>query len=140
MSGLLPLANLKMDSVYHGENTERTYTSCTWYGTATPREPAERIDWYLTFGDGGARDATAAQRALFAGELPQGSRATVVGFGDEAYWLTSTAEMDDITCGLAVRDGNLSVKVILRGPQHPPATCEADAKRLARTAWDEVPR
>ncbi|MFE2558436.1 serine/threonine-protein kinase [Streptomyces sp. NPDC059352] len=100
-------------------------TRCTWNAGPVDAE----VWWTLRISDR-AGNATERQRNEFD-EGRGATRAADLPFGDEAYWAASAEGID---CSLRVRDGNLVVRVDLKGVEHPADTCESKAVDIARTA------
>ncbi|MFD6970769.1 hypothetical protein [Streptomyces sp. NPDC059949] len=91
----------------------------------------------MQLGEGGACNATAAQRENFRQEAGRSMREAGLGFGDEAY--RGDPGFAGV-CALVVRDGNLAVRVSLGGSTYPAATCDQDARKIAKAAVEAVPR
>ncbi|WP_371643412.1 MULTISPECIES: hypothetical protein [unclassified Streptomyces] len=117
---------------------ERAFTHCAWlpaYDAVTEREPAPHaiVEWRLEPSGRTPGSGTRAQRLGFG----SGREEIALGAGDAAYWSAPEAAE---TCRLHVRDGDLVVRVALGGAEHPGATCESEAKEIARAALAAVPR
>ncbi|WP_405857704.1 serine/threonine protein kinase [Streptomyces sp. NBC_00090] len=100
-------------------------TRCTWNADPVDAE----VWWTLRISDG-AGNATERQQNEFD-EGRGATRTADLPFGDDAYW---AAAAEGIDCSLRVRDGNLVVRVDLKGVEHPADTCETKAVDIARTA------
>ncbi|MGR4879263.1 serine/threonine-protein kinase [Streptomyces sp. LARHCF249] len=138
-AGKLPLPERNTEKDSHGESVDQAYTTCAWtaaydvVGGAPEPPPHASLAWYLERSGRSPGSATRRQRADFGSGWPDAG----LGAGDEAHWV---APGERQTCLLYVRDGNLEVRVGLGGPEHPAATCEAEAKEIARAALAAVPR
>ncbi|MFE5678327.1 protein kinase [Streptomyces erythrochromogenes] len=126
----------------------RPSTSDSWIGTVdgaqmscsggagTAASPTARVVWNLSLG-GDAETNAATQRRHFQTEAAGQRAASRIGFGTEAYWESSSP---DWTCVLAVREGNLSVRVGLKAAPYAKGACETKAKEAARAALKAAPR
>ncbi|MFD8884697.1 serine/threonine-protein kinase [Streptomyces erythrochromogenes] len=126
----------------------RPSTSDSWIGTVdgaqmscsggagTAASPTARVVWNLSLG-GDAETNAATQRRHFQTEAVGQRAASRIGFGTEAYWESSSP---DWTCVLAVREGNLSVRVGLKATPYAKGACETKAKEAARAALKAAPR
>ncbi|WP_405425255.1 protein kinase domain-containing protein [Streptomyces erythrochromogenes] len=99
-------------------------------GAGTAASPTARVRWNLSLG-GDAETNAATQRRHFQTEAAGQRAASRLGFGTEAYWESASA---DWTCVLAVREGNLSVRVGLKATPYAKGPCETKAKEAARAA------
>ncbi|MCX5197008.1 serine/threonine protein kinase [Streptomyces sp. NBC_00249] len=145
VAGKLPLppGERKQSMDYYEEMGSGARTACSWYepphevrggGTDQPPSPHASVSWDLSRSGSGAGNGTERRRESFGeGRRPE----TGVGAGDAAYWGTPGPEG---TCVLAVRDGNLEVRVYLGGDRHPAGSCETEAKGIARAALAAMPR
>ncbi|MFJ1562710.1 serine/threonine-protein kinase [Streptomyces erythrochromogenes] len=105
-------------------------------GGGTTASPTAVVRWDMSLG--GTTDANAATRRLnFQAEAAGQRAAPRLGFGTEAYWGSSSA---DWTCVLAVREGNLSVRVGLKATPYAKGACETKAKEAARAALKAAQR
>ncbi|MEV6682747.1 protein kinase [Streptomyces erythrochromogenes] len=105
-------------------------------GVGTTASPTAVVRWDMSLG--GSTDANAATRRLnFQAEAAGQRAAPRLGFGTEAYWESSGA---DWTCVLAVREGNLSVRVSLKATPYAKGACETKAKEAARAALKAAQR
>lgn len=104
-------------------------TRCTWKADPVDAE----VWWTLRISDR-AGNATERQQDEFD-EGRGATRAAELPFGDEAYW---AAAAEGVDCSLRVRDGNLVVRVDLKGVEHPADTCETTAADVARTALSSL--
>ncbi|MCX5378599.1 serine/threonine-protein kinase [Streptomyces sp. NBC_00091] len=138
----LPPAERKQDKDRYQERDNDANTSCSWYeppyevaggGTYEPTVPHANVGWELRRSGSGLANGTERQREDFGTGRPE----TGVGAGDAAYWDTPGTQD---TCVLAVRDGNLAVRVFLGGDRHPAESCETEAKAIARAALAAMPR
>ncbi|MET9567963.1 protein kinase [Streptomyces virginiae] len=110
-------------------------TSCNG-GGGTAASPTATVRWNVSLG--GDADANAVtRRRHFQSEAAGQRTASRLGFGTEGYWEASSA---DWTCVLAVREGNLSVRVGLRAAPYSKGACETKAKDVARAALKAAPR
>ncbi|MEU4355937.1 serine/threonine-protein kinase [Streptomyces virginiae] len=110
-------------------------TSCNG-GGGTAASPTATVRWNVSLGgDAGANAVT--RRRHFQSEAAGQRTASRLGFGTEGYWEASSA---DWTCVLAVREGNLSVRVGLRAAPYSKGACETKAKDVARAALKAAPR
>ncbi|MEU9036558.1 serine/threonine-protein kinase [Streptomyces sp. NPDC048352] len=138
----LPQAERRQDEDRYTELDNDAKAACSWYeppyevsggGTYQPPGPHATVGWDLKRSGSGFANGTERQRAEFGEGRPE----TGLGAGDAAYWDTpATGE----TCVLAVRDGNLVVRVELGGDRHPAESCETEAKATARAALAVMPR
>ncbi|MEU9028967.1 serine/threonine-protein kinase [Streptomyces sp. NPDC048383] len=143
----LPLPARSEELDYYGEGSGAS-TSCAWgkiSSDATKVRIAGLVDevhafvgWELKRGDNEAEQ----QRKDFREKAAKETRATDLGFGDEAYWSAPyvTYPHPGEHCSLNVRDGNLVVRVALGGEEHPASTCKSEAKEIARAAIAAMPR
>ncbi|APU40095.1 serine/threonine-protein kinase [Streptomyces sp. TN58] len=99
-------------------------------GGGTAASPTATVRWDLSLG-GSAETDMVTRRRHFQSEAAGQRSASRIGFGTEAYWQSSGG---DWTCVLAVREGNLSVRVSLRATPYAKGACETKAKEAARAA------
>ncbi|WP_031146110.1 serine/threonine-protein kinase [Streptomyces erythrochromogenes] len=99
-------------------------------GAGTAASPTARVRWDLRLG-GNAETNAATQRRHFQAAAAGQRAASRLGFGTEAYWEVAGP---DWTCVLAVREGNLSVRVALKATPYAKGACETKAKEGARAA------
>ncbi|MFF9982002.1 serine/threonine-protein kinase [Streptomyces erythrochromogenes] len=114
---------------------DRAQMSCSG-GAGTAASPTAKVRWNLSLG-GDAESNAATQRRHFQTEAAGQRAASRLGFGTEAYWESASA---DWTCVLAVREGNLSVRVGLKATPYAKGACETKAKEAARAALKAAPR
>ncbi|WP_405959138.1 serine/threonine protein kinase [Streptomyces sp. NBC_00868] len=133
----LPTRNEKKDTY----SNEASWASahCAWlpaYDAAHENEPPPyaSVDWRLERSGRSGDSGTERLRIGFGHTRTE----TGLGVGDQAEWRPKALETE--ICRLHVRDGNLVVEVALGGAEHPAATCEAEAKEVARAALAAVPR
>lgn len=131
----LPLPQRDRGSDRHAStDAGEVQTTCTWLGSSASGQPTARVRWSLLASEG-KRDATALQRAAFRAEAVQGVAETKLGFGDEAF----RGEPGPVrTCSLAVRDGNLVIRVDLGSEDNPAASCPQKAEDIARAALETM--
>ncbi|MFF4364505.1 serine/threonine-protein kinase [Streptomyces sp. NPDC001594] len=144
----LPLPARAEELDYYGESGTGAETSCAWgkiFGDPTKVRIAGLTDkvhafvgWELKREDNGAEE----QRKGFREKAAKETRATDLGFGEEAYWSAPYVTYPDPGehCSLNVRDGNLVVRVALGGEEHPASTCKSEAMKIARAAIAAMPR
>ncbi|MFF4319133.1 serine/threonine-protein kinase [Streptomyces sp. NPDC001568] len=148
----LPLGARAEELDYYNETGTAASTGCAW-GKAPADAKNVRlaglvdqvhafVGWELKRDNEGSDHETNQQREKFRQDAAKETRATDLGFGDDAYWSApySTYPDADEHCSLHVRDGNLVVHVALGGEEHPPSTCKAEAKKVARAAIAAMPR
>ncbi|MFG2980174.1 serine/threonine-protein kinase [Streptomyces sp. NPDC048258] len=134
----LPERDTSMDSGSGGP--DHANLSCFWRRAydvvgGEPEPPAHAtIEWYLKR-SGRTPGSGKEHRSKGFGS---GRTETGLGAGDAAYW--GTSPWHEQTCMLYVLDGNLELRVGLAGPEHPAATCETEAKEIARAALAAMPR
>ncbi|MFF1492498.1 serine/threonine-protein kinase [Streptomyces sp. NPDC058304] len=138
-AGNLPLPQQEMRQAGDNESPVKSYAACDWVvafdafaGEEEPK-PHAYVSWSVE--RSGRVPGSGTERTRF--NLGTGRPETGLGAGDGARWSTP---MTAQTCSLGVSDGNLLVRVALGGPQHPAATCESEAKEIARAALAAVPR
>lgn len=141
----LPLPQRDTTKDSYLEQSDQATTTCSWPGTYELNGkrywdfwPHAYVAWTLKRTLGTSGNATQLQRKDFTNQAAKGRRETSLGFGDEAYW--GPPKPNQTTCSLAVRDGNLILYVSLYGAEHPAATCESEAKKIARAALAAMPR
>ncbi|MFB7175453.1 serine/threonine-protein kinase [Streptomyces sp. NPDC056254] len=105
-------------------------------GGGTGASPTAMVRWDVSLG-GNADTDMATRRRHFQSEAAGQRAASRIGFGTEAYWQPSGG---DWTCVLAVREGNLSVRVSLKAAPYTKGACETKAKDVARAALKAAPR
>lgn len=133
----LPLHARDTGSDRHSSDGAETQTGCTWYGSPGGATPAARVRWSLRTQDADP-DSTATQAAAFRADAAGEQAETGLGFGDEAF---RDADGTQTICSLAVRDGNLIVRVDLGSPESPAAPpCARKADDIARAALQGVRR
>ncbi|WP_030774358.1 serine/threonine-protein kinase [Streptomyces sp. NRRL F-2664] len=110
-------------------------SSCNGGGD-TAASPTALVRWELALG-GDADANAAAQKKRFQSAAAGRREAPRLGFGTEAHWGSADA---DWTCVLAVREGNLSVRVSLRAKPYTKGACETKAKDVARAALKAATR
>ncbi|MQY09285.1 serine/threonine-protein kinase [Actinomadura macrotermitis] len=150
-AGRLPLPARAKELDYYDEVSSGASTSCAW-GKIFSDPKKVRIagltdkvhafvSWELKRDDPGDDHEAQQQREEFREEAAKQSRATDLGFGDEAYWSAPYKTYPDPEehCSLYVRDGNLVVHVALGGERHPASTCKAEAKTIAHAAIAAMP-
>lgn len=148
----LPLTGRDEDSDRYQESGDRASNACWWYGSyeeggARYRDesPHAFVEWDIkrssSSSSGPTDNGTFFQRQIFDTRAKEGKREPALGFGDAAYWrdLNNPTEAPETNCSLIVLNGNLSVRVDLGGDEHPPARCEADAKKIAAAAIAAMP-
>lgn len=152
VAGQLPLPARSKELDYYDEGYKGASTSCAWgkiFSDPKKVRIAGIVDrvhafvsWELKRDDQGDDSETEQQRKKFREDAAKQSRATDLGFGEEAYWSAPyvTYPDPDEHCSLYVRDGNLVVHVALGGEQHPSSTCKSEAKKIARAAIAAMPR
>ncbi|WP_369778905.1 serine/threonine-protein kinase [Streptomyces sp. R33] len=138
-AGKLPLPLQEMRPAGDNESPVKSYVGCSWraafdaVGGEEEPKPHASVSWSVE--RSGRVAGSGTERTRF--NLGSGRPETGLGVGDGASWAApGTAQ----TCALGVSDGNLLVRVALGGPQHPAATCESEAKEIARAALAAVPR
>ncbi|KOY59252.1 serine/threonine-protein kinase [Streptomyces sp. XY332] len=138
-AGKLPLPLQEMRPAGDNESPVKSYVGCSWraafdaVGGEEEPKPHASVSWSVE--RSGRVAGSGTERTRF--NLGSGRPETGLGVGDGASWAApGTAQ----TCALGVSDGNLLVRVALGGPQHPAATCETEAKEIARAALAAVPR
>ncbi|MFD6229800.1 protein kinase [Streptomyces sp. NPDC060232] len=105
-------------------------------GGGTAASPTAVVRWDMSLG--GDTDANvAARKRHFQSDAAGRRAASRLGFGTEAYW---ESVGPDWTCVLAVREGNLSVRVGLKATPYTKGACETKAKEAARAALKAAPR
>nr|WSW46072.1 serine/threonine protein kinase [Streptomyces sp. NBC_01001] len=138
-AGKLPLPQQEMRQAGDNDSPVKSYVACDWVVAfdefAGEKEPPPHayVSWSVE--RSGRVPGSGAERTRFnlGSERPE----TGLGVGDGARWSTP---MTAQTCSLGASDGNLLVRVALGGPEHPAATCEAEAKEIARAALAAIPR
>ncbi|MFD0038938.1 serine/threonine-protein kinase [Streptomyces anulatus] len=148
----LPLQGLNKDSDRYQESGDRASNTCSWYGSYEEGgvryrdgSPHAFIEWDIkrssSSSSGPTDNGTFFQRQIFDTRAKEGRPEPALGFGDAAYWrdLNNPAQDPETNCSLNVLDGNLSVRVDLGGDEHPPARCEADARKIAAAAIAAMP-
>ncbi|MCX4488060.1 serine/threonine protein kinase [Streptomyces anulatus] len=148
----LPLRGRDEASDRYQESGDRASNACWWYGShqeggvgRRDESPHAFVEWDLkrssSSSSGPTDNGTFFQRQIFDTRAKEGRPEPALGFGDAAYWrdLDNPAEDPGTTCSLNVLDGNLAVRVDLGGDEHPPARCEADARKIAAAAIAAMP-
>ncbi|MFF7297964.1 protein kinase [Streptomyces sp. NPDC008265] len=133
--GRMPLKNPAPSLDTRSQEGWGVRTGCTWNGNASTGAPRALVRWELSLGGDATADA-GAQRGRFRVEAAERTAADV-GFGTEAYWVDRGA---DWACGLAVREGNLSVWVGLHKASYETPACQEKAKEVARAALKAASR
>ncbi|WP_314251091.1 serine/threonine-protein kinase [Streptomyces kutzneri] len=126
----IPLTGRDPQEDFHIAKDFESKTMCSWYESTSDKWIA-MVRWEVKLGGGDAANAR-LQQAEFATDAAAGKRANGLGFGDGAYWRTVDT---DWTCELAVRHGNLIVRVGLDQT----GACEQKAKEVAKAALAAAP-
>ncbi|MFF5491726.1 serine/threonine-protein kinase [Streptomyces virginiae] len=126
----IPLTGRDPQKDFHSAKGIEAKTMCSWYEPTTDKWIA-MVRWEVKRGGDDAANAK-LQQGEFATEAAAGKRVNNVGLGDGAYWRTVDTEW---TCELAVRHGNLIVKVGLAQT----GACEQKAKEVAKAALAAAP-
>ncbi|MFF3858076.1 serine/threonine-protein kinase [Streptomyces sp. NPDC002209] len=138
-AGKLPLPQQEMRRGGDNDSPVKSYVACDWVAAfdafAGEEEPKPHASVSWSVERSGRVAGSGTERTRF--NLSSGRPETGLGVGDGASWSPPGAAH---TCALGVSDGNLLVRVTLAGPQHPAATCETEAKEIARAALAAVPR
>ncbi|MEV0193267.1 serine/threonine-protein kinase [Kitasatospora purpeofusca] len=139
----LPAEQRRAEKDSYYEQTTYANTRCAWYRSYLAVDGARYWDdtaaasvtWKIRRTSGND-NGTRVQRSDF-GDFAEGKRnAPGIGVGDDAFW---DAPGQGESCSLAVRDGNLWLRVGLGGPEHPAERCEAQAAEVARAALAAMP-
>ncbi|GAA2644979.1 MULTISPECIES: serine/threonine-protein kinase [Streptomyces] len=125
----IPLTGRDPQEDFHIAKDFEAKTMCSWYDTSD--KWIAMVRWEVKQGGGDAANAK-LQQAEFATDAAAGKRVNSLGFGDGAYWRTVDTEW---TCELAVRHGNLIVRVGLAQT----GGCEQKAKEVAKAALAAAP-
>lgn len=141
-AGQLPLPDrlAKADSTV--QDGPAPVTNCSWYegdpsaNWAAAAAPHAIVRWSLRRTVGTDGNATERKNEAFDQEASTGRRDSL-DVGDEAYWDLPNPYRN---CSLNVRDGNLVVWVLLSGDRHPAATCESEARTIAKAAVSAMPQ
>ncbi|MET9964081.1 serine/threonine-protein kinase [Streptomyces sp. NPDC006326] len=120
-----------VDEDRHEKTAYDARTVCTWRASDPSAPPSEVVQWDLLLSGWGLQNAAEEQQRRFGAAASGKRREAGLGAGDEAYWADGGSST---VCALAVRDHNLSLTVTVTAERHPGASCEQDAKNLARTA------
>lgn len=126
----IPLTRRNPQEDFHVARDFEAKTMCSWYEPVSDKWIA-MVRWEVKLGGGDAANAK-LQQAEFATDAAAGKRVNNLGFGDGAYWRTTDTEW---TCELAVRHGNLIIRVGLAQS----GGCEQKAKEVAKAALKPVP-
>ncbi|MEV7560820.1 serine/threonine-protein kinase [Streptomyces sp. NPDC089795] len=126
----IPLTGRDPQEDFHSAKDFEAKTMCSWYEPVSDKWIA-MVRWEVKRGGGDSANAR-LQQTEFATDAAAGKRANGLGFGDGAYWRTVDTEW---TCELAVRHGNLIVKVGLAQT----GGCEQKAKEVAKAALAAAP-
>ncbi|MFI8385756.1 serine/threonine-protein kinase [Streptomyces sp. NPDC085540] len=126
----IPLTGRDPQEDFHSAKDFEAKTMCSWYEPVSDKWIA-MVRWEVKRGGGDAANAK-LQQTEFATEAAAGKRVNNLGFGDGAYWRTTDTEW---TCELAVRHGNLIVRVGLAQT----GACEQKAKEVAKAALAAAP-
>lgn len=145
VEGKFGLEYRREDKDYHSEGGSTANAECQWFGTHREGgenqwdpSPHATVRWSLKISNSAGHDATETQKSEFTSHSGSGLRFDpALDVGEAAYW---DRPKEGETCVLAVRDGNLVIRVGLGGEEHPAASCESDAVKAARTALASVPR
>ncbi|MFD7259787.1 serine/threonine-protein kinase [Streptomyces sp. NPDC059874] len=145
VAGRFGMEHRRKDKDAHSEGGSTAGAECQWFGTH--REGGENqwdplphatVRWSLKISDSAGYDATETQKSEFRMDSGMGLRFDrTLDVGEAGYW---DRPKEGETCVLAVRDGNLVIRVGLGGEEHPAASCESDAVKAARTALASVTR
>ncbi|WP_329386151.1 serine/threonine protein kinase [Streptomyces sp. NBC_01351] len=133
------------DADAHSDHGSSARAECRWLGTHEvggelrwDPHPHAAVRWEIEIGHAAGESGTARQKGRFTMYAGMGLRfAPGLGIGEETYW---DKPKEGETCVLAVRDGNLVIRVALGGEEHPAASCESEAMKAAKTALASVPR
>ncbi|MFI8274198.1 serine/threonine-protein kinase [Streptomyces sp. NPDC085929] len=138
-AGKLALPQQEMREAGDSDSPVKSHVACDWVAafddSAGEKKPPPHATVSWSVERSGRVPGSGTERTRF--NLGTGRPETGLGVGDGARWSTPMTEQ---TCALGASDGNLLVRVALGGPQHPAATCESEAKEIARAALAAVAR
>ncbi|WP_405982876.1 serine/threonine-protein kinase [Streptomyces sp. NBC_00158] len=144
----LPLPARAEELDRYDEGYQGASTGCAWgksSGDTTKVRLAGLVDGVHAFVSWELKrdtDEAERQRTGFREKAAKETRATDLGFGDEAFWSApyETHPDPEEHCSLYARDANLVVRVALGGEGHPASACKPEAQRIARAAIAAMPR